>query len=182
MKILTLGILLAGTVLAPGGELSDCHDEQAKGKQIDFSKSRNFEQILSRNHGITEMGIERTSCFGTCPVYTFIIRSDGTFRYKGFEYVQRKGAFTGKIPESEFHTLAQFIKDSGYFALEQDYYAPVTDNPTVYTTVVMNGKRKCICNYANAGPTRLWAIEQLIDALLTKATWDPPRKKPDNAH
>jgi hypothetical protein len=48
----------------------------------------------------------------------------------------------------------------------------VTDNPTVYTTVVMDGKRKVVSNYANAGPTKLWAIEQLIDKLLLEAKWD----------
>ena len=45
-----------------------------------------------------------------------------------------------------------------------------------YTTVVMNGKRKVIRNYANAGPTTLWAIEQLIDSLMTKVKWGETQK------
>jgi hypothetical protein len=56
--------------------------------------------------------------------------------------------------------------------LADAYTIAVTDNPTVYTTVVMNGQRKIISNYANAGPKTLWAIEELIDHLLDKATWN----------
>jgi hypothetical protein len=179
MKVLTIATLLAETLLAFGGEISDYHYERTKDKVIDFSKSRSFDEVGLTNHGITEIGIERTSCFGTCPSYTFIIKSDGTFRFEGDKYVERKGKFTGTISLYDFHNLAQFIKDSGYMTMDENYALLVTDNPTTYTTVVMNGKRKSISNYANAGPTKLWAIEQLVDALMTKATWDAPKKKPE---
>jgi hypothetical protein len=59
---------------------------------------------------------------------------------------------------------------------ESEYSRMITDHATTYTTVVMNGKRKVIRNYANAGPTALWAIEQLIDGLITKAQWDGAQK------
>ena len=62
--------------------------------------------------------------------------------------------------------------------LEDGYTGLDTDNPTTYTMVVMNGKRKTVSNYANAGPTKLWAIEQLIDDLMAKAKWDGPQKTP----
>ena len=53
----------------------------------------------------------------------------------------------------------------------------MTDQPTCYTTVVMHGERKMVRNYANAGPTKLWAIEQIIDKLLLEAEWDEPTEK-----
>jgi hypothetical protein len=48
----------------------------------------------------------------------------------------------GRVPVWQFHQLAQFIMDSGYMKLEDAYDRTVTDNPTVYTIVVLNGKRK----------------------------------------
>ena len=94
----------------------------------------------------------------------------------GEKYVERIGEFAGAIPIREFHELAKFIRDSGYTELEANYYSPVTDNPTVYTTVVLNGQRKVISNYANAGPTKLWAIEQLIGDLMREAKWKKEAK------
>ena len=116
--------------------------------------------------------MERTRCYGTCPAYTVIIKSDGTFHYKAERNVKRPGEHTGKISEWKLKELFEFIKDADYFALEDKYWITVTDHSTVYTYVVMNGKKKIISNYANSGPPKLWAIEQLIDYLLLDAEWD----------
>jgi hypothetical protein len=59
---------------------------------------------------------------------------------------------------------------------DDSYSREITDCATTYTMVVMNGKRKTISNYANAGPTKLWAIEQLIDDLMAKAKWEGPSR------
>ncbi len=179
MKTLIITVLLTVNFPALGGEISDYHFKHARDKLGDYRKSRSHDEVASTNHGITEIGIERSPCYGTCPIYTFIIKSDGTFRYRGDKYVAREGEFAGTIPVWYFHQLAQFIRDSGYMELEDGYTRMVTDNPTTYTMVVMNGKRKTVSNYANAGPTKLWAIEQLIDDLMSKAKWDGPQKSPD---
>ena len=171
MKTLMIEVLVTGSVLALGGEISDIHRKQARDKPGDWRKSRSHDEVASTNHGITEIGIERSGCYGTCPIYTFIAKSDGTVRYKGVKYVERQGEFSGTIPVWYFHELARFIRDAHYMELEDGYTRMVTDNPTTYTTVVMNGKRKTISNYANAGPTKLWAIEQLVDDLMGKAEW-----------
>lgn len=123
------------------------------------------------SHGITEVGIERTGCFGTCPAYTCIAKVDGSVRYKGGEYAPRQGEFTSEIHGPYFHGLAQFIKDSGFMDLEDAYRVEITDLPTVYTMVVMNGERKIVRNYGNSGPSKLWAIEALIDDLCAQADW-----------
>lgn len=179
MKTLTIAVFLIGSSLVFGGEISDYHFRYAPDKWGDERKSRSHDEVASTNHGIVEIGIERSGCLGTCPIYTFIAKSDGTVRYKGEHYVEREGEFTGTIPVQYFHQLAQFIRDSRYMDLEDGYTQMVTDSPTTYTMVVMNGKRKTISNYANAGPTKLWAIEQLIDALMAKTKWDGPQQKPE---
>ena len=179
MKTFIIAILLVASFLALAGEISDFHLKNARDKSGDSRKSRSYDEIASTNHGITEIGIERTGCYGTCPSYTFIVKSDGTFRYKGLDHVERKGEFSGRISVWSFHQLAQFIRDSSYLELEDGYTGMDTDNPTTYTMVVMNGKRKTVSNYANAGPTKLWAIEQLIDDLMAKAKWDGTQETPD---
>jgi len=179
MKTLMIAVVVTLSLIALGGEISDYHFKHARDKLGDYGNSRSSDEVASTNHGITEIGIERSPCFGPCPIYSLIIKSDGTFRYKGVKYVEREGESTGMVPVSYFHRLAQFIRDSGYMELEDGYRRGVTDHPTTYTMVVMNGKRKTVSNYANAGPTKLWAIEQLIDDLMTKAKWDSPQKAPD---
>ena len=186
MKTFLLTILLVSCVNSFGGELSDYwfKNERDNPKKIqtkiaEMQKSRSYDAITSTNHGIIEIGIERTGCFGSCPAYTFFVKSNGEFHYHGGNYAKRSGDFTGTVPEWAFNNLAQFIRDADYMELETNYRTSITDNPTTYTMVVVNGKKKVISNYANAGPTKLWAIENLIDDLMSKAEWKAVGKPVD---
>jgi hypothetical protein len=183
MKNLTIAVLMTVCSCALAGELSDIYFEKVNANRDEWRKARmqslQTASVTSTNHGITEIGIERTGCFGSCPAYTFIIKSDGTFRYKGEKYAQRQGEFTGTVPAGEFDHLAQFIKDAGFMQLSDTYERAITDSSTVYTMIVMSGQRKVISDYAQAGPSKLWAIERLIDDLLIKAHWNEPPKAED---
>jgi hypothetical protein len=154
------------------GEIQELHRELVGDRESDPEQAREIDEIFSTEHGISEIGLERTPCFGKCPVYVVFLKADGTFRFEGFENVRHRGRFTGKTDEQAFHDLAQFIVDCDYLNMEDTYEALVTDHPDVYTTVVRNGERKVIRNYANAGPTKLWAIEQLIDKVMLQAKWN----------
>lgn len=43
----------------------------------------------SSQTGISEIAIEGTGCFGSCPIYTLILRSDGTATYMGRRNIRR---------------------------------------------------------------------------------------------
>jgi hypothetical protein len=126
----------------------------------------------SIDHGVTEIGVERTTCYGSCPEYTFIITSDGFCRYNGGKFAPLGGYKTGLVPLDHFHRLARLVLEIQFSELDDTYTAMITDNPTVYTTAVINGKRKTISNYAQSGPSRLWALEQLIDAARSDVKWN----------
>ena len=123
-------------------------------------------------HGITEIGLERTRCYATCPAYTFIIYSDGSFRYVGEYGVDNMGEYTGTISLGQLNQVSKFINESDFFSFKDSYTSPYLDSAASYTMVKQNGKLKVIENYANSGPATLWAIEQLIDDLLDTALWD----------
>lgn len=155
------------------GELADLHRKTVKPKPVDTAPLiERFERLEKPTHGVTEIGLERTVCYGTCPAYTVILKSDGTIRYVGEKFVTRKGNQQGKISAWDFNRLAELLIESGYFDLANDYEIPVTDLSTTYTTAVINGRRKVIRNYGDVGPLKLWAIQQAIDAVMHEAEWD----------
>lgn len=175
MKQLSLIIGIAAVSFVStmwGGEIASEYRAHAIKTPQAMEGSQNFGQTRAKDTGITEIGMERTQCYGRCPAYTVVIKSDGTLRYRGEQNAKLQGGHTGKSDKWELENLFQFIRDSNYFAMQDEYLVPVTDNPTVYTYVVQNSKKKIISNYANGGPTKLWAIEQLIDKLLLEAEWD----------
>ena len=124
------------------------------------------------DYGIEAIGIERTVCFGTCPAYSFIVKTDGSFKYVGENYVDNVGEYTGTIPTFRLKKVLAAIEDLEFATLATQYTVGVTDMPTVYTMVVQNGQTKVIENYAGVAPARLWAIEELIDSLVDQIKWD----------
>jgi len=177
--VLAVAWLGAGVWLS-AGEVEQLYRKWVRPKETDTTaQQKRFERLDEPRHGVTEIGLERTPCFGDCPVYSVVIKSDGTFRYVGEENVARKGTHTGEISTWDFNQLAEFIVESGYMNLDSSYDAPITDLPAAYTTVVLNGKRKLVRNYGGLGPVRLWMLEQAIDATLQQAQWGPRPKDDD---
>ena len=125
---------------------------------------------------ITEVTLERTSCFGTCPDYKVTLRRDGTIIYEGRRFVQMMGTYKGEA--YGFDRLAQLILAQKYFDMKDDYSRPITDMPSAITSVVRAGKRKTIVDYAETGPIELWSIEMAIDGILKNAhlTVVPPKR------
>lgn len=116
---------------------------------------------------ITEVTLERTACFGSCPAYKVTLRRDGTISYNGRRFVELEGVYEGKV--YGFDRLAQLIISSGYFNLKNGYTINATDLPSAITSVVRSGQRKTITNYGDRGPVELWGIEMAIDGMLKGA-------------
>ena len=108
--------------------------------------------------------LQRTACFGTCPVYTVTLHGDGSVSYTGAENTTISGTQTWKIDPAAVRALAKEMQDAGYFDLENNYQGLVTDHPTVFTSLTIGTRTKRIRNYV-AGPPRLKELEERIDAV-----------------
>jgi hypothetical protein len=124
------------------------------------------------NHGINEIGLERTPCLANCPAYTVIIKADGTFRYTGEAGVEHIGEHTGKVSVGQLNQVMSFVNESLFMGFEDTYTSSFLDAPTTYIMVKKGSETKVIENYGNTGPATLWATENLIDDLLETAEWD----------
>ena len=61
--------------------------------------------------GITEIGLDRGPCFGTCPVFRVVLHRAGSYRYDGVRYVEPLGVKKGTIPGYLFDRLAGACSD-----------------------------------------------------------------------
>lgn len=125
------------------------------------------------NHGVSEFGLERRG-------FTFIVASNGRCRYTERSLKppppplistepRTKSGFVSMV---EFHRIAQFMVEINYWDMDESYDAAAHDYPTVFSTGVRNGTRKSIRNFADAGPSRLWGLKQLIDSMRAHVKWD----------
>ena len=121
--------------------------------------------------------LERTACFGACPVYKLTIYGDGRVVYEGQQFVAVTGQQTATLTAEQVQELVNEIEKANYFALKDDYTALVTDMPSVITSVTLNGKAKTINHYGYCGadfdeaPKELCDLELQIDAVTNSAQW-----------
>jgi hypothetical protein len=70
---------------------------------------------------ITEIQLERTVCYGTCPAYKVRLRRDATSTYVGEAHVSRLGTYHGQVGRYYFDRLAELIEAQGVFKMKDRY-------------------------------------------------------------
>ena len=128
----------------------------------------------------TVISLERTPCYGTCPVYTVTITGTGAVRFVGTRFTTQVGEAAADIPPARVDSLLAELRAGGYFELADAYVAEApacgrysTDSPTVITSVEAHGVRKEVRHDYGCGgaPQALAGLERRIDEVAGVARW-----------
>lgn len=115
--------------------------------------------------------IERTFCFGTCPVYVFKINNDGTASYEGVRNVKRMGTYSAKVTPAQMNKLIEVAKSIGYMDFKDKYdNESITDLPSTTTSIVIDGKRKEVMRRYQF-PKEIKVLEDAFDVLIETLDW-----------
>jgi Domain of unknown function (DUF6438) len=122
---------------------------------------------------ISEIAIERTGCYGTCPIYWLRLRADGSAETDARAYTPHLGHHRGSLDPRRFQELANLVLELGFFGFDDSYSCLVTDSPTVYVSITRGKQRKIISHYAPdmTGPRALEIIEEKIDDYADEVHW-----------
>lgn len=126
--------------------------------------------------------LERTACFGTCPVYKLTIYDDGKVEYEGHEYVKQRGKAQGQITKEALEELVREFEKIDYFKLNESYSSEGkncpqlwTDHPTAITSLNWKGRKKTVRHYhgcrGNPVLHQLTALENKIDEVANTERW-----------
>lgn len=93
--------------------------------------------------------LERTMCYGTCPVYNVIVDKEGNVKYDGEMYVYKSGKHQWMISIKKMKLLNKIMEE---FRFKSFVYKPengfITDQPSCITTVKFaDGDSKKIDHY-----------------------------------
>ena len=65
-----------------------------------------------------EIKLERTSCYGWCPVYSLTLSGDGTGTYSGRKYVASIGEVSFVVSSDDLCWLLQLFDDVDFFSID----------------------------------------------------------------
>ncbi len=114
--------------------------------------------------------LERTACYGTCPMYKFKIYNSGYALYEGKRFVDMLGSYEAHIAASVLEEIKTKAKAVNYFEFRDEYPKKASDFPATKTTIIIDGKRKDVMNGSGA-PAALKDFEAYLDSVKDGAVW-----------
>jgi hypothetical protein len=117
--------------------------------------------------------LERTACFGFCPIYKLTVYGNGKVVYEGKRFVKVTGTQTTTISRAAVRKLVSEFQRIQYFNLQDSYMGGHTDAPSAITSLVMGKKQKTVNHYLASpdAPTKLTDLENKIDAVVNSKQW-----------
>lgn len=125
--------------------------------------------------------LERTACYGWCPVYTVEVSGDGTVTFVGERFVAAKGTHAAKIPREKVEALYRAFAKADFFWTNDRYEGAITDMPTQIISIAFDGHHKTVVDYAGhtAGmPKAIDELEDMVDQVAGTAVWIGHEREP----
>lgn len=130
--------------------------------------------------------LERTDCYGTCPVYKVTVFRDGTIEYVGMKYVKVTGKASGQLSEDQVDKLEDLFLKYQYMKFKIAYHdAHVSDMPSVNTSYTpAGGFPKRVRHYLgdDSAPATLDRIERAIDRVVDVERWIGTETEREHLH
>ncbi len=118
--------------------------------------------------------LERTICYGTCPIYKITIFGDGRVQYIGERFVRIAGTRSAKISKEKVNQLIDVFQKAGYFLMKDSYtMRDMTDLPSAIISITVSGKTKTVTHYHGdtGAPKVLNELENRIDQTVDSQKW-----------
>ncbi|MBK7987178.1 MAG: hypothetical protein IPK11_09765 [Ignavibacteria bacterium] len=124
--------------------------------------------------------LQRTPCFGTCPIYTVTVTGRGDVQFIGTQYVYKEGEARKQISVDSVRTLIRMFKDIQFSNLNDEYEdRAMSDAPSAIVTYATKDRSKTVKHYLGdmSAPEQLKKLEQAIDRIAKVHEWvNPPRE------
>jgi hypothetical protein len=158
------------------------------------SQTENTNKIQLKEKAELSLKMERSGCYGRCPIYDLTIQPNGKIIFEGKFWTKVKGTAEDKLTEEQLKQLTAEIEKANFFSLDNAYNYDskncpeiATDSPGVNLTIKLNGKEKTIDHYhgcsekksANQNkdwaetvfPQQLFKLENKIDEIIETKRW-----------
>ena len=105
-------------------------------KNSENSSNNNISEEKERNKNLL-ISLEKTPCFGTCPIYKINISENGNGTYKGIRFVDSIGEYNFNIKELILKKILKKASEINFKDIEEDEYfnSYIKDLPSTIITI-----------------------------------------------
>lgn len=111
--------------------------------------------------------LERSGCYGECPVYRLTIATDGSVVYVGTRWVKVTGRREYAISAAQVAELQSAFEHGGFMQLHDYDHVESTDDDWAHVSFQLNGRTKRVRHYHGdaTAPASLNALEDEVDRV-----------------
>lgn len=128
-----------------------------------------------RNIDQVAISLQRSSCFGSCPVYTVVLYGTGSVVYRGDLFVGTRGPATATIAPEKVRNLLQSFDREHFFSMEDKAFPNCFDTPYTTIRISADGVDKTVtgdtCHSASWPKSGLHKLGKEIDAAAGSSQW-----------
>ncbi|MGB0917005.1 MAG: DUF6438 domain-containing protein [Flavobacteriales bacterium] len=156
-------LLLSLTVLVSAASFIGCKSTEKSASATSTSSAQAETTMASEPQLLAS--IQRTACYGQCPMYKATFLDNGEVKYVGKRFVENIGTYTALIPAEKVQQIKDMAREYKYFELDSLYPTPISDFPSCLTEVRLNGISKRVVN-RRSPPENLRDFEKYLDGIL----------------
>lgn len=120
---------------------------------------------------ISYIRMQRSACFGRCPVYWVEVYKNGLVRYSGQRFTEHQGVYEKNIGTANTAALFKLFGSYHVDTCKRNYEVLISDLPGIYYKIMMGKKTKRIDN-AHFGPSFLKELSKSVDSLaIVDGSW-----------
>jgi hypothetical protein len=120
--------------------------------------------------------INKSYCFGKCPVYDMVIFANGNIKLKAIDNLELKnGDYTSTVSQNTLEAIYNKALEINYFKLNDVYTNEYIQDVPTTTTSLFNKETKALKRIENTweAPRELKLFEEELHRLVTELKWTP---------
>ncbi len=134
--------------------------------------------ILSSCAGVKVIGdnkgqvaaIEKSPCFGKCPVYSMQIFKDGKVSYEGKMNTKKLGVFQKNITKKELKDIAKAFESAKFTTLQDIYTSELEDLPSTMLYYSNGSINKSVVGKENR-PPQVLQLQYMLEKIADSDGW-----------
>lgn len=122
-------------------------------------------------NGEVIVSMQRTACYGRCPIYDITIYKNGLLIYNAKQFTDTTGCFFRQLNRQQLSTIKKWFATANFFGMAAKYpedKAALTDLPSCIIFYQDGKRKKTVTDRHVDTPPALKHLEQQIDALIAK--------------
>jgi hypothetical protein len=139
------------------------------------------DEVAARMKVDTLLFFKKTACFGRCPTYDVLVKTNGDVLYNGISNVEREGLHKAKLEVRQIAGLLKAASASDFYSLEDRYPVDdamfIPDLPNTITYLKQGDLAKKVYNN-NEAPEKLIELEKNLEELFNSLEYTPVKAAP----